>query len=308
MSGQGSEEPNRHGRSPGARGGLRPPRRRRRIILAAGAGIAAAVALGAVVLSHGVSGAPSGPVTAEQCVATRMEMGSAHKIPFGERVTCDDAKAAAKVVKVTAEGERSAFDFATRSAPDCPDGSDGVVRVTAGSNDRHYWESCVRNLAGPHPGDPGAGGAMISVGDCVNAAFGFGGEKPCSEPDWYGKVIARVQAESACPASRTLETMTLSPSDGRTAPPRPVLCLGHAGKIIGSGDCITDPTLVLGEVSRADCTSDDAVAKVVTRVKSTGECPSGATNYLSTQNRYLPVICLKKLRPTLGERLRPLPG
>jgi hypothetical protein len=43
-------------------------------------------------------------------------------------------------------------------------------------------------------------------------------------------------------------------------------------------------------------------------VKTQRECPSEATNYLTSKGAYLPVLCLKKLRPTLDERLRALPG
>jgi hypothetical protein len=253
------------------------------------------------------SGAPSGPVKAEQCVDKGFGMGDGNRIPASIRVSCDDAAAKAKVVKITDEGEASGFTYTSRSEPDCPGGTDGVTNVRAKDTDKHYYEACVRNLKGPHPGDPGAGGAFLSAGDCVSSgSIGFGKEQPCARTGWYGKVVARVATEQSCP-SKTLEVMKMR-SFGGGELAKPVVCLGPGGGVLSPGDCIKDPSFNVGDLDKADCGSTLAIAKVVGRVRTQQECPSEATNYLTRDGAYLPVLCLKKLRPTLNDRLRTLPG
>ncbi|WP_141581158.1 hypothetical protein [Actinomadura sp. WMMA1423] len=273
-----------------------------------------AVAVAGVVVLAGVAflalngtGAPTGPVKAEQCVDTAFGMDDGDRIPPSLRVSCDDAKAKAKVLKVVGKKEASAFQFGSRPLPDCPSGTDGFTNVREKKDEKTYYEACVRNLKGAHPGDPGAGGAFLTAGDCVSSgSIGFGKEQPCSKPDWYGKVVARVAAEKSCPAG-TLETMKLrSLGGGSTA--NPVLCLGAGGGVLSPGDCIKDPSFNIGDLGKAECGSGDAVAKVVGRVSTTKECPAEATNYMTSEGAFRPVLCLKKLRPTLTEKLRSLPG
>ncbi|TDD75702.1 hypothetical protein E1293_28115 [Actinomadura darangshiensis] len=248
----------------------------------------------------------NGPVKAEQCVDKGFGTDEGNRIPASLRVGCDDSGAKAKVLKITDTGEASGFRFSSRSEPDCPGGTDGVTNVRGKSDDKKYYEACVRNLKGPHPGDPGAGGAFLSVGDCVSSgSVGFGKEQPCSKPDWYGKVIARVDTEKSCPA-QTLEAMKLKSFGGGTVK-RPVLCLGAGGGVLSPGDCIGDPSFNIGDLDKAECGSSSAIAKVVGRVATTQECPSEATNYMTSKGAYKPVLCLKKLRPTLTEKLRSLP-
>ncbi|GGT59677.1 LppU/SCO3897 family protein [Actinomadura citrea] len=274
----------------------------------------AAVAVAGVVVLAGVAflalhgtGAPTGPVKAEQCVDTGFGMDDGKRIPPSLRVSCDDAEAKAKVVKVVGKKEASAFQFGSRAEPDCPSGTDGFTNVRAEKEDKTYYEACVRNLKGSHPGDPGAGGAFLSAGDCVSSgSIGFGKEQPCSEPDWYGKLIARVGAESACPA-KTLETMKMRSFGGGNVAD-PVLCLGAGGGVLSPGDCIEDPSFNVGDLDKAQCESSDAIAKVVGRVATTKECPAEATDYMTSEGSFRPVLCLKKLRPTLTEKLRSLPG
>ncbi|WP_157438362.1 LppU/SCO3897 family protein [Actinomadura latina] len=252
-------------------------------------------------------GGETGPVKAEQCVDKGFGMGDGNRIPASLRVSCDDAAAKAKVVKITGEGEASGFTMTSRSEPDCPDRTDGVTNVRGKDTDKHYYEACVRNLKDPHPGDPGAGGAFLSAGDCVSSgSIGFGKEQACARPNWYGKIIARVDAEASCPA-KTLEVMKMRSFGGGDLA-RPVLCLGPGGGVLAAGDCIRDPSFNVGDLGKADCGSSEAIAKIVGRVKNQRECPDEATNYLTSKGAYLPVLCLKKLRPTLNERLRSLPG
>ena len=260
---------------------------------------------GFVLLQGG--GGVSGPVKAEQCVDKGFGADAGNRIPASLRVSCDDAAAKAKITKITDEGEASAFNFTSRSEPDCPAGTDGVTNVRGKDTDKHYYEACVRNIEGPHPGDPGAGGAFLSAGDCVSSgSIGFGKEQPCAQPDWYGKIVARVATEESCPA-QTLEVMKMrSLGGGKVA--KPVLCLGPGGGVLATGDCIADPSFKIGDLGKADCGSTQAIAKVVGRVKTQQECPDAATNYMTSKNAFRPVLCLKKLRPTLNERLRSLPG
>jgi hypothetical protein len=278
-------------------------------LLIIGLGLVIVVSLMGFVLLERQSATLSGPLKDQQCVGTRFETGAKNTtIPSSVRVACEDPKAKAKVVKITREGKRSSFEVNATSAPDCPDGADGVTRVSLKAGDAQYWEACVRNLKGPHPGDPGAGGAMISKGDCVSSAtLGFGGEKPCTDPNWYGKVLTRADSPEDCPAPQTLETMTLKSFSG-SAPERPVLCLGQGGGVLGAGDCIQDPSFAFGGLKKADCGTQAAIAKVEARVKTKQECPSTATHFLESKEALLKVMCLKKLRATPLERLEALAG
>lgn len=285
------------------------PRKRSPLVFVL-AGLAVVVVLGvvaaAVAVFQSAGNRLSGPLAVDQCVDTDFGMDAGNRIPASMRVKCDDPKAKAKVLKVTAEGQAAAFQFGSRPQPDCPGGTDGVTNVRVTTGGKRYFEACVRNIKGPHPGDPGAGGALLSVGDCVSGGtFGIGGkEKPCSGTDWYGKVIARVDTEKSCPA-KTLETMKLkSFSGGQVA--HPVLCLGPGGGVLQTGDCISDPTYAVGGLKKADCGANGAVAKVLGRVKTQRECPSGSTHSITSKGAYLPVLCLKKIRPTLSEKLRSL--
>ncbi|MFC5753195.1 hypothetical protein [Actinomadura rugatobispora] len=138
-----------------------------------------------------------------------------------------------------------------------------------------------------------------------SASFGFGGEKPCSG-DWYGKVIARVDSGAACPAPQTLETMKLRSFGGGGSVSRPVLCLGQGGGVLGTGDCIEDPSFAVGGLDKAACGTQQAIAKVAARVKTRKDCPSTATHVMESDGAYLPVMCLQKLRATPLERLEEL--
>ncbi|MFA1539744.1 LppU/SCO3897 family protein [Actinomadura monticuli] len=289
-------------------GSAPPPAKKPSPLVWAVVGLAAVFFVGAtgfMLIKSG--GGLDGPVKAEQCVDTGFGMDAGNRIPASLRVDCDDSGAKATVLKITDEGEASGLTITSRAEPDCPEGTDGVTNVRGEATDEKYYEACVRNLQGPHPGDPGAGGAFLSVGDCVSSgAIGFGKEQACSKPNWYGKIIARVGAESSCPA-RTLEIMKMRSFGGGDLA-RPVLCLGPGGGVLATGDCVADPSFKIGGPGKADCGSGEAIAKVVGRVRTQQECPDGATHYMTSENAYLPVLCLKKLRPTLDEKLRSLPG
>lgn len=296
-----------YGPPPGPPGPVPPAKRPSPLVWAAVAA-AGVVMLGGLVFVMLLPGdGLSGPVKAGQCVDTGFGSDGGTRIPAGLRVSCDDAGAKGKVVKITDEGEASGFRVGSRAEPDCPSGTDGVANVRGKKDDKRYYEACVRNLKGPHPGDPGAGGAFLSVGDCVSSgSVGFGKEQPCSKDGWYGKVIARVDTEKSCPA-QTLEAMRLRSFGGGNVA-RPVLCLGAGGGVLSPGDCIEDPSFTIGDLDKADCGSSQAVAKVVGRVTAERECPAEATHSMTSEGAFKPVLCMKKLRPTLTEKLRSLPG
>lgn len=289
-----------------------PPAGKRSPLVFVLAGLAVVVVLGVVavglVVVQSAGNRLSGPLKPEQCIDTGFGNGTGKKIPASTRVKCDDPAAKAKVLKITAERQATAYRFGGRAEPDCPAGTDGISNVTLKQGEKRYYEACVRNLEGPHPGDPGAGGALLAAGDCVSGgSLGIGGkEVACTAADWYGKVLARVDTEASCPA-KTLETMKLRPFGGGEIT-RPVLCLGAGGGVLATGDCIADPSFAVGGPKKAECASRTAVAKIEGRVKAKTDCPATSTHLMTADGAYLPVLCLKKMRPTLNDKIRSLGG
>lgn len=264
--------------------------------------------VGSVVLTSQSSEAETeGTVKAGQCIGVRFDMqgkkSSYQQVPAAERVSCEDPEAKAKIVQVVAESGAGAS-----TSPDCPAGVDGVARVRTGEElqGRTPTAVCARNIDGPHPGDPGVGGAMITVGDCVSSSIAFGSETACTDKESYAKVVARVNTAKECP-STALETMELTSFGGDV--PRPVLCLGGEGQIVTTGECIQDPKFAIGGLKTASCDSGSAVAKVLARTRTEAECPKGTTHNLEAEDKekaLLPIMCVKKLRPTFDERLNSL--
>ncbi|GAA4135785.1 hypothetical protein GCM10022416_18780 [Actinomadura keratinilytica] len=282
------------------------PRKKGRLIAllaVGGAVVAVLLAATAVVVVRNGSDEPSGPVAAEQCIDKRLDLSgkssTLRSVPSALRVGCKSDQAKGRITKVLRAGEGTFGGF-TFSSEGCPDDSDGGARVRVSDTDTRYWDVCVRNLKGPHPGDPGMGGGQIGPGDCISGEVAFNREVPCSSSDWYGKVIARVAQESQCPSPRTMETAKMSSSSD----PRPVLCLGAGGGVVGPGDCIKDPTYSFLGLEKADCNDRAAVAKITGRVRTKNECPAESDKYMEAKEEaYLPILCIKQLRPTLKEQL-----
>ncbi|WP_344942192.1 LppU/SCO3897 family protein [Actinomadura miaoliensis] len=281
------------------------PRKNGRLIaLLAAGGVVAVVLLAtvAVVVVRNASDEPSGPVAAEHCIDKRLDLSgkssTLQTVPSALRVGCKSDEAKGRVTKVlrTGQGTFGGFNF---SAEGCPDDSDGGARVRVSAKETQYWDVCVRNLKGPHPGDPGMGGGQLGPGDCISNSIAFNREVPCSSADWYGKVIARVATEAQCPAPRTMETAKFTSSSER----RPVLCLGAGGAVLGPGDCIKDPTYSFRGPEKVECGGSEAVGKVTGRVRTQSECPAGSDKYMEAKEAYLPILCLKQLKPTLREQL-----
>lgn len=100
---------------------------------------------------------------------------------------------------------------------ECPSGTDEVIalrtdfvllspRGESGSPDGII---CARNLAGSHPGDPGAGGGQVVQGDCLAAT---GMETPCSSGGQDSvKVLDLVKRPEDCPDATT--TMVPLPAE-----------------------------------------------------------------------------------------------
>lgn len=87
----------------------------------------------------------------------------------------------------------------------CPEGTDTVAQVTqdAGTAAGAGALWCLRNLAPPHPGDAGAGGGQLIVGDCLGtAADGRSVEVPCEggDPAADYRVGWTPDAAGGCPA------------------------------------------------------------------------------------------------------------
>ncbi|GLW97674.1 hypothetical protein [Microtetraspora sp. NBRC 16547] len=159
--------------------------------------------------------------------------------------------------------------------PQCPADTDEFVSLGSGRT------ACVRNVDGPHPGDPGSGGGVLRAGDCVAIR---GGERPCAAGDWYGRVTSVTDTARQCPLG-TVEALPLRGGQ--------VACLGKEGRVVATGDCVERPTLPTSTrlLVKVACTSDRAWAKVTGRVESPSRCVEGSDHYLHSL-RGTEVICL----------------
>jgi hypothetical protein len=104
---------------------------------------------------------------------------------------CSDPAAVGKVIAVVPGG------FAPSAAP-CPDPSDVVATSS------FLQTVCVRNLRGPHPGDPGQGGGVLRPGDCVvdvdEYTMALDPEVACADTHAAYRVLARVPGAARCPS------------------------------------------------------------------------------------------------------------
>ncbi len=101
----------------------------------------------------------------------------------------------------------------------CPQGTDTVAQVTAdtsvGRAAPELW--CLRNVAAPHPGDPGGGGGELVVGDCLGAApSGQSIEVPCDgtglPPEYLVGWLP--DANGVCPAESVATVNLTTPFPG----------------------------------------------------------------------------------------------
>lgn len=204
-----------------------------------------------------------------------------------ETVRCGSSAATGKIIKMLQEPPR------LLGQPPCPEETDATYGVYS-----LLQTACVRNLRPPHPADPGQGGGVVRIGDCLGSptlSLNFR-EKPCDGGDWYGKVVALVGAVTACPAASTVEAYKLPGSDA----PRGVVCLGTGGEIVSRGACVIDPSQPFGKspidgnLGTVVCTSPEAWATVVDRVAVQTDCPAGTDLATDAPGAFRPVACLRR--------------
>ncbi|WP_405390574.1 hypothetical protein OG596_23600 [Streptomyces sp. NBC_01102] len=139
-----------------------------------------------------------------------------------QALDCDDPKATLKALEV-----QDGAIFA--QSVQCPAGTDEIisVKVSFGGGDASTSgiptkTVCGRNLSGEHPGDAGAGGGQLVVGDCVDdeakeiACAGASGA--------VNKVLALTKTAEECPAAAN-SPIDLFPSPGR---PYDTICASAA--------------------------------------------------------------------------------
>lgn len=123
-------------------------------------------------------------------------------------VPCGGERAAARVV--------ARFDGTVGDGPPCPATTDFVLHISRQSPSDEDGDgavpqgyACMRNLAPPHPGDPGGGGGPRTiVGDCVySSGGGQVRETSCdgkAEKKPQYKVAKAVSKRAECPVSTAL--------------------------------------------------------------------------------------------------------
>lgn len=186
-----------------------------------------------------------------------------------EPVPCSDPRAQSKIVELGATFDT--LDAGKPLDPGCPDNADAAYRPTDVLPLQKRL-ACVRNLKGPHPGDPGGGGGTNTIaGDCV-AIVGMldnGYEElPCDGPQgWFAQVVMVAPAPASCPAGDTVSRLRYGSGS--------FLCLGQGdgGTIAKPGDCVTEMGSALAPIARTACTT--STRKLVSLVDAGKPCPSG---------------------------------
>ncbi|GGZ24250.1 hypothetical protein CP967_32015 [Streptomyces nitrosporeus] len=182
--------------------------RGRAALRGAGAVLAAGLVLAAATACDGTSGGSGGGQAAKEWKAgdcAGPEKGSKDGYLSME---CDDPGATIKALEVQ---DGSFFADSVQ----CPAGTDAIisVKVSFGTGDAGGGipsrTVCGRNLSGDHPGDAGAGGGQLVVGDCVDDSAK---EVPCASGGG-GKVAALTETAEECPSGS--EPLELFPSPGR---------------------------------------------------------------------------------------------
>jgi hypothetical protein len=233
---------------------------------------------------------PTAAWAAGQCVTVSFDGGAgpAQTKP-ATALPCSAPGAAAQIIKVVS------------AVRDCPSRTDGMLGTPAGG------QACVRNLAGPHPGDPGKGGGILLVGDCIYSTGAQPVERPCYDRHGPGKIKSFLRKKSQCHDSQGyLDDYYTTKRDD---PDRPIICHGEGGDVekpgpaYAVGECVKKPKTYKGlfpgstETSGLDtvgCGTKSAWAKVVANTK-VAACPSGATESVTDIHRYPSTTCLRRL-------------
>jgi hypothetical protein len=198
-----------------------------------------------------------------QCVSVSFDGRS--EPPTAAALPCSAPGAASEIIKVVGEG---------RGPLDCTSRTDGILRPPTGGS------VCLRNRAGPHPGDPGKGGGILRVGDGFYAADGSDPEeRPCYDRHGPGKIRSLLKKKSQCHDSQ-----------------------GYPGPEFPVGECVKKPrtykglfpgSTSIGGLDTVGCGAKSAWAKVIANVVL--DRPAGATQSVTDIHHYPSTTCLRRL-------------
>ncbi|MFH9470853.1 hypothetical protein ACH4LT_26815 [Streptomyces clavifer] len=198
-------------------------RLRARTVLSAGSRTAVLLALAlAAATACGPTSSSGGSKQAKEWKAGDCAGPDTSKSEDGfQALDCDDPEATLKALEV-----QDGAVFA--QSVQCPAGTDEIISVKvsfggdASTGGIPSKTVCGRNLSGEHPGDAGAGGGQLVVGDCVDdrakeiACAGASGA--------VNKVLALTKTAEECPAAAN-SPIDLFPSPGR---PYDTICASAA--------------------------------------------------------------------------------
>jgi hypothetical protein len=203
-----------------------------------------------------------------------------------EAVACSDERAIAEITTAGAE-----LEFAGEPPVDdgCPADTDVAVKVED-FNGLDARIMCARNLQAPHPGDAGAGGGKLMVGDCVWVGGGTVpganaqvSEMPCGVAGWFATIVAMAPEPGGCPPEALSRI---------TAPHQPsgVLCLApdganaSGGTMLVLGECMAESPYsadALYPPQPGDC-ADAMALRIEAVADEAGRCPDGEEPYRTT--------------------------
>jgi len=143
-------------------------------------------------------------------------------------------------------------------------------------------------VSAPHAAIGAGPGGPVRVGDCVtNPGTGKANLRNCADGEYYGRVLARVNAARQCgpPAAEAISLRDAA---------QPVLCLQPKAQV---GGCLA--TALTGPPDPVPCGDPRAVGKVIARAAAARYCPAGTVRSqpapfgLAGQR----VICLARPHP-----------
>ncbi|MGI8329860.1 LppU/SCO3897 family protein [Actinomadura scrupuli] len=214
-------------------------------------------------------------------------------------VGCSDKSAYAKITLLKTASLGGAISPNGGSAEDigCPPDTDEIA-VVKSNFDVSGRNACMRNLAAPHPGDPGQGGGLVRQGDCLQILNTYSDnvrEVACTNTEWkvggvsfgkewFGQIVGRADTVAGCPAS-AMYSVTVRSGTGR------VLCLAkNGGWLPAAGDCV-DANLFNRTPARRPCTDKYLAMKITALVRPGRACPGGTRP--TTVPGYLRRVCVK---------------
>lgn len=216
-------------------------------------------------------------------------------------VECSAADAGTRITLLVAQGKGDVK---------CPRDSDGWLDTPAGTQ-----TACLRNLAGPHPGDAGKGGGVLRVGDCTLIQDGDVEERACYDTHGPGKIRAFTKTKKGCERRIWSYAFRWNGSYVCVGPGEDATVVGPRYK---RGTCLTAPktekrksifggteTRIVGGLKETSCQGKKAWGKVVGHVSIQFECKRPADYSVTTQGStyglphgpdpYPEVTCLRRL-------------